>query len=152
MSAGADDFAALSRRLKDAGETGLARSLRKAITDAAAPIAAEIRDPARLEAYMPRRYAGVLAADIKVSTLQRGSIRSPGVRITASGRVRNRKVARVNAGVLTHPLFGDREKWFDQGAGMHPGFFDDPCRASGPQVRDKILKAMHATAAQITGP
>lgn len=149
---GADDFAALSRRLKDAGETGLARALRKAITDAAAPVAREIADPAHLKPYMPDRYAAVLAADLKVSTLQAGSIRSPGVRIAAAGRLRKRKVVRVNSGVLTHPLFGDREKWFDQAGGMLPGFFDDPCARAGPRVRDKILKAMHETAMKITGP
>jgi hypothetical protein len=101
---------------------------------------------------MPDRYAAVLAADIKVATLQRGSIRNPGVRIEASGRQKKRKVARLNAGVITHPLFGDRQEWFHQLRGMRAGFFDDPCEKSGPQVRDQILKAMHDTAAKITGP
>lgn len=149
---GADDYAALSRRLKEAGETGLARSLRKALKDAAAPITSEIKDPEHLKAYMPKRYAAVLATDIRVTTTQRGSIRSPGVRIEASGRQHKRKVARVNRGVLGHPLFGDREHWFHQMRGVRAGFFDDPAQKSGPQVRDKILKAMRETAAKITGP
>ncbi|HMH92730.1 MAG TPA: hypothetical protein VK586_16795 [Streptosporangiaceae bacterium] len=149
---GGDDFAALSRRLKEAGETGLARALRKAIKDAAAPIASEISNLGHLKPYMPDRYAETLAGDIKVTTLQRGSIRSPGIRIEASGRARKRKVAQLNDGVITHPLFGDREEWFHQLRGMKAGFFDDPCNRAGPQVRDKILKAMHETAAKVTGP
>ena len=149
---GGDDYAALARRLKEAGETGLARALRKALKDAADPITSEIKDPGHLRPYMPDRYAATLAADIKVTTLQRGSIRSPGVRIQASGRQKKRKVTQLNDGVITHPLFGDREKWFHQLRGMRAGFFDDPCQKSGPQVRDKILKAMHDTAAKITGP
>lgn len=149
---GGDDFAALSRRLKDAGETGLARSLRKAIKDAAAPIASEIADPGHLKSYMPKRYAATLAADVKVTTLQRGSTRNPGVRISASGRDKKRKLAQVNAGILIHPLFGDRDRWYLQLRGVRSGFFDDPCQKSGPQVRDKILAAMHDTAMKITGP
>jgi hypothetical protein len=147
---GADDYAALARRLKDAGETGLARALRKALNDAAAPIAREIRDPEHLKSYMPDRYAATLAADMKLSTLGTGSTRSPGVRIQAAGREKKRKVAKVNAGVLTHPLYGNRGHWFTQEGGMKRGFFDDPCQKSGPQVRDKILAAMHETAAKIT--
>jgi hypothetical protein len=149
---GADDYAVLARRLREAGEGGLARSLRKALNDAAAPIAREIADPAHLRQYMPDRYAAVLAADVKVSTLGAGSVRNPGVRIQATGRLRKRKVIKVNAGVLIHPLFGDREHWFDQRDGMKAGFFTDPCDKSGPQVRDKILAAMHETAMKITGP
>jgi hypothetical protein len=149
---GADDYAALARRLKEAGETGLARALRKALKDAADPITSEIRDPEHLGKYMPKRYAEVLADDVKVTITQRGSIRSPGVRIEASGRQRKRKVSRLNDGIITHPLFGNREEWFHQLRGMRAGFFDDPCNQSGPQVRDKILKAMHDTAAKITGP
>jgi hypothetical protein len=149
---GADDYAALARRLKEAGETGLARALRKALKDAADPITSEISDPGHLKSYLPDRYAATLAADIRVTTLQRGSIRSPGVRIQAAGRQKKRKVAKLNDGVITHPLFGDRKEWFHQLRGMRAGFFDDPCQKSGPQVRDKILAAMRDTAAKITGP
>jgi hypothetical protein len=152
---GGDDFAALARRLKEAGETGLARELRKALKAAAAPITAEISDPEHLKAYLPDKYAATLAADVKVTTTQRGSTRRPGVRIEAAGRVRKRKVSRLNDGTISHPAWprGPRDSWRwsdGQTAGMRAGFFDDPCEKSGPQVRDKILAAMHATAEKIT--
>ena len=154
---GADDYAALARRLKEAGETGLARALRKAIKDAAAPIAREIADPEHLKAYLPDRYALTLAADVKVSTLGTGSTRNPGVRLQASGRQRKRKVAILDTGVINHPVYarGERSTWRwrnDQTGGMRAGFFTDVCENSGPQVRDKILAAMHETAEKITGP
>ena len=151
LTAGASEFAALSRRLKDAGEDGLRKELYKAIRAAGEPITREIRDVLHLRPYMPDRHADVLAADIAVSMFQRGSIRSPGVTIAARGRLKRRKVVRLNEGFLTHPLYGNREHWFTQTDGMKPGFFNDPCNRSGPQVRDKILAAMHDVASKVTG-
>jgi hypothetical protein len=148
---GASDFAALSRRLREAGETGLRRELAKALRTAADPIVREIRDSSNLRSYMPDRYAETLAADLSVSTVQRGSIRSPGVRIQARTGTKKRKVGDVDAGVLHHPLYGNREHWFLQLRGMKAGFFTDPCEKSGPAVRDEILAAMDDVASKITG-
>lgn len=149
LVSGGEDFARLSRRLKDAGETGLSRALSRAIRKAADPITREIKDPAHLRPYMPNRYADTLAADIRVTTVQRGSIRQPGVRIQAAGRAKKRKVQQLDEGVLHHPLYGDRDRWFLQLKAMKPGFFTDPCEKAGPQVRDKITAAMRETAAKI---
>lgn len=151
LADGAEEYAALARRLKEAGETGLGRQLRKALNDAAKPITQKITDPAHLHPYFPDKYADAVAADLKVTTLQRGSIRRPGVRIAVTGRTKGRKVEKLNEGILHHPLFGDRERWFLQLRGMRKGFFSDPCEQSGPDVRDKILKAMHQTAEKIRG-
>jgi hypothetical protein len=151
LADGAEQFAALSRRLKEAGETGLRRQLGKALNEAAKPITKEIGDASNLRRYMPDRYADTLAADIIVSTVGKGSIRNPGVRIAARGRLKGRKVIKLNDGTITHPLYGDREHWFVQLRGMRSGFFDDPCKKSGPDVREKILAAMHETASKIEG-
>jgi hypothetical protein len=150
LQAGAADFAALSRRLKDAGETGLRRELYKAIGDAARPLAREIGRDEHLRPYMPNRYAAVLASDLAV-TVSRLAGRNPGVSIRAKGRVKGRKVQQLDKGVIQHPLFGDRERWYFQLRGMRAGFFTDPARASAPQVRDAIVAAMHETALKITG-
>src|SRR5258708_18046828 len=100
---------------------------------------------------MPDRYADVLAEDIAVSMFQRGSIRTPGVTIAARGRLKKRKVVRLNEGFLTHPLFGDRERWFTQTDGMKPGFFNDPCARSGPQARARTSTAIQTGAARAPG-
>jgi len=151
LADGAEQFAALSRQLKDAGETGLRRNLYKALREAAKPITQQVADPAHLRRYFPARYADTVAADLKVTTVQSGSIRTPGVRIAAKGRVKKRKVADLNEGFLHHPVFGDREDWKLQIRGMREGFFTDPCEQSGPDVREKILDAIDDTAATFRG-
>lgn len=151
MAAGGDEFAALARRLKDAGETGLRKELYKAIGDAAKPLGAQIRVGAA--AYMPDHYAGVLAADVSV-TVSKLTGRDPGIRLVLKGRRKSRKVTRLNEGYLSHPLFGDRERWYTQGpfaGGMKPGFFTDPVEQSAPRVRDAITAAMHDVAGKVTG-
>lgn len=149
LAAGAEEFAALARRLKEAGETGLRRELYKAINDAARPLAQEIGSTSHLEPYMPRRYAGVLASDLAV-TVSKLTSRNPGVRLVAKGRVRRRKVKSLDAGVLSHPLFGNRKRWFTQTDGVRAGFFTGPAEQSAPQVRAAILTAMHDVAGKIT--
>lgn len=149
LQAGAADFAALSRRLKDAGETGLRRNLYKAIDDAARPLAREIGRESHLRPYMPNRYAAVLASDLAV-TVSKLTGRNPGVSVRAKGRVKARHVQRLDKGIIEHPLFGNREHWYYQLRGMRAGFFTDPARASAPDVRDAIVAAMHETASKIT--
>lgn len=151
LTDGAEQFAALSRQLKDAGETGLRRNLYKALREAAKPITQQVTDVSHLRRYFPARYAETVASDLKVTTVQSGSIRTPGVRISATGRVKKRKVLQMNEGQLHHPLFGDREHWYLQLRGVREGFFTDPCEASGPDVREKILDAIDETAATFRG-
>ena len=154
--AGGADFAALARRLKDAGETRLRRELFRAIDDAAKPLAAEISSVAHLEPYLPDQYAAVLASDLAVTVYKLTGI-NPGIRIAAKGRVKKRKVQLLDKGFINHPVFarGKRKTWNwsnGQTAGMKAGFFTDPCDRSGPMVRDAVLKAMHDVASKITGP
>lgn len=144
----------LSRRLREAGAEGqgLRRELYKAVSAAAKPLAAEIKDPENLRPYMPDRYADVLASDISVTT-SKSTSRNPGVAIKAKGRAKKRKVKRLNdLGILTHPVFGDREKWVDQTARVKPGFFTDPCKKAAPDIRAKVLDAMHDVGKRITTP
>src|SRR5258708_18766539 len=129
LTAGAAEFAALARRLKDAGETELRRELYSAIDAAAQPLAREIGDVGHLRPYMPDRYAAVLASDLAV-TISKLTSRDPGGRVIAKGRVKKRKVKQLNLGVIQHPLFGNTRRWFTQRRGMKAGFFDDPAERS----------------------
>lgn len=160
MPAGGEEFAALARRLKEAGETGLRKELYKAISDAAKPIAREISSLDHLKPYLPDRYAAVLAADLTAS-VSRITGRNPGVRLVAVARTKaragRRKVTHLDKGLINHPVYprsDDRNTWVwsnNQTGGMKPGFFSDPCRKSAPQVREKILAAMTETARKIAG-
>jgi hypothetical protein len=149
VNSGGQELADLARRLKDAGEGGLRRELYADIRAAAQPVLGDIR--AELPARMPDRYAAVLGGDLILSANIRagrsGSVRLRGV----TGR--NRQILRLDRGILTHPLWGDREHWYSQGplgGGMRPGFFTAPIEHAAPQFRDAVLGAMRRTAGKIT--
>jgi hypothetical protein len=158
MSDPGTDLRDLAARLRAAGTEGkgLRRALLKAITDAAKPIADEIASLPNLDEHLPDRYAAVLADDLKVSVYSSLS-GDPKVTIAARAQVKKRKVAILEQGVITHPVFaqGVRRKWNwkngRQTAGMKPGFFTGPAQAATPDVRDKVMKALSDTARQIAG-
>lgn len=148
--AGAEDFARLAKRLKDAGETGLRRELNQAIDTAAQPFGDILRAPGYLYPYMPNRYADVLAADLKITTSKHASATAYGVMIKVTGRLHKRQVQKLNAGILRHPLFGDREYWYtNPPPSMLPRFFTDATEAAGPGIRDAVLAAVHDVAEKI---
>jgi hypothetical protein len=152
LAAAAEEFAALARRLKAAGEVELRRELYKAISDAAEPVGDRVAAYAYLSPYMPDHYAAVLSEDMKV-TVSRLTGAEPAIRLVAKGSRHRRKLKRLNEGFLTHPLFGDREHWFTQSAplhGMHAGFFTDEAKLAAPEIRRKILAAMHDVAEKVT--
>jgi hypothetical protein len=150
---GARQFGDLARNLRLVGETELRRELYKAISDAARPLAAEIKSAAHLDPYLPDRYAAVLARDLSVTTHKRTG-GDPGVTITARAPTANpggrgRQIRSLNdAGILRHPVFADRTaprrtwEWKDQTRGVRLGFFDDPCQAAAPRIRDAIAAAV----------
>src|SRR5215831_14050193 len=107
----AAEFAALSYALREAGERGLKRELDKALNDDAAPVAKIIGNVDHLKDFMPDRYAGVLAPDLRVRVSKRSTGDEPGVAIVASAPTaggppssRGRAVRRLNRGLLGHPL------------------------------------------------
>lgn len=58
----------------------------------------------------------------------------------------------INAGVLRHPLFGNRDHWFT--TRVKPGFFSRPCEAAAPVIRAacQITVMETAAAAGFTDP
>lgn len=144
----AEAFAALARRLKEAGERGLRDELYSRINDSAGPVARQIEDVGHLADYMPNRYAPVLAGDLTAG-VSKLTGRNPGVVIRARSRQRRRKLRQLDAGIIQHPLFGNPEHWYTQTSGMRAGFFTDPAQHSAPQVREAILSAMAETARKI---
>lgn len=156
VNQGALALGLLAARLKEAGETGLKRELQKNIRNAAQPLAQEIASLGHLEPYMPDRYAAVLSEDLTVRVQNRFSGTNPGVMVRAQARERKRKVARLDIGLINHPVYprGPRSFWNwsnNQTGGMKAGFFTDPCRRATPQIRSQVLQAMTDTARKITG-
>jgi hypothetical protein len=149
---GREQLRTLAARLKEAGDAGkgFRRELMSQLNEAAKPLVREIADPAHLRPYMPDRYAEVLAGDLSVGA-QRILTSNPRVSIRAKTRVRRRKVRQLDAGIIQHPLFGDREHWYRQTGGMRPGFFTDPCEKATPEIREHVLEALTETTRKISG-
>src|SRR5258708_17718858 len=127
------------------------RELYKAISKAGKPVASEIRDPAHLHGYMPQRYADVLAGDLAVTTQKRFG-RDPSIAIRARGRTHKRKVIQLDEGVLSHPLFGDREHWYRQTAHVKAGFCAEPAEKAASGIPADALAATPAPAQQSAQP
>lgn len=140
---GVDELAftlsAVAARLRETGDGGLARELQKAIGDAAAPVGDEIRRG--LRPHLPDPYADALDADLKISRSSSLSGDEARVSVLASaGGIKKRKLAQSDAGILKHPLFGNRDRWFEQP--VTPGWFSDPVEEAVPRVRDAIEAAL----------
>lgn len=137
---GAEQFLALSKRLKREGQTGLRKELNKAMRDAAKPLIPKVRAAARAD--LPHR--GGLAERIarkpyrvKVST----AASTAGVSIVGT------KVdPRINAGRVYHPVFGHRPGVTQSVRG---GYFDRTLSESGPSVLPALEAAVIAVADRV---
>ena len=145
----AAELEALAFRLRRAGDTGLLREVTKAMRDAVVPAQGEIR--AGLDPHLPKRYAAELDADLWLGVNVRTNERDPGVALTGQTRSgRGRKLRNLDAGDLTHPVYGNREHWVTQDAppSVVPGWFTGPAEAAGPRVRGAIERALEDVAAK----
>jgi hypothetical protein len=137
----AAELEALAFRLRRAGDGELVREVTRAMRDAVVPVQEQIR--AGLRPDLPNRYAATLDADLRLGVNVRTNERDPGVAITGQSRAGGRKLRNLDAGRLTHPLFGSREHWFTQDEpSVQPGFFTGPAEAAGPRVRAGIEQAL----------
>lgn len=132
---GSEDFAKLSRALKEAGRGELRKELNKALRKAAKPLIAKTRDAARTQ--LPHR-GGLANAVAKAP--QRVQIRTgattAGIRIVASGPVRG-----ANAGRIRHPVYGNRTVFVEQD--VPGGWFDETLSHSADEVIPAIEAAMN---------
>jgi hypothetical protein len=147
----AAELEALAFRLRRAGDGGLVREVTRAMRDAVVPVQDEIRaglDPTSPK--LPDRYAAELDADVRLGVNVRTNERDPGVAITGQTRSgRGRKLRNLDAGQLTHPVYGNREHWRTQGEpSVKPGWFTGPAEAAGPRVRAAIERALEDVAAK----
>jgi hypothetical protein len=132
---GANDFLALSKRLKAAGEKGLRNELNKVMRDAAKPLIPKVREAARTS--LPKH--GGLNERIAKKPLRaqtRTGARTAGVRIVGS------KVdPRINnEGRVYHPVFGNKPGVVQQ-VPAAKGYFDETLANEGPGIRGEVLGA-----------
>lgn len=90
-------------------------------------------------AFMPSGYTPALSSDLEVKTSVRFAGANPGVtaRISApTGGPKGRDVIALEAGRLSHPLFGDKSRWYRQR--VRRGFASVPLKAIRPQIVREI--------------
>lgn len=106
-------------QLRKAAMKDLERERRKAQRDAVKPLEREIK--AEAAKTLPGQYAPLMARAVRV-TVQFGRAGSTVLtaRVYARGKRELRDVRAVNNGVIRHPLFGNRARWYAQA--VRPGF------------------------------
>ena len=132
---GAEDLERLGKALKQVGDRELRLELLRAIRTATKPTHQQIRASAR-ELLPHRGGLADLIARCSLSTRTRLSGRSVGVRVQARSQ---HDIRALDKGRLRHPLYGDREHWFQQY--VREGWFSRPLFATGKAVRLEVSEA-----------
>jgi hypothetical protein len=154
----ASELEAVAFRLRRAGDEDLGRELTRAMSRGVQEVPDLIR--AGLGSHLPDRYAADLAADLDIKTTARnsgGADADAAVAVYAQTRGKGRRLRRLDAGLLTHPLYGDRGHWYTQaggggtGPGMHSGWFTSPCEDAAPRVRGNLEQALENVSNRVTG-
>jgi hypothetical protein len=139
---GKQQFVGLAKALNAQGSAGkgLKRELMAEIKTAAKPMENEVR--AHLPAYLPNRYAAILAASLVVRPSQSTRGSGAGLKLTgyAKGKGRRRQVNAVEGGVLRHPAWGNRKAWVAQK--VKPGFWSEPMERSRDKPATAIRRAI----------
>lgn len=137
---GGEKLAKLARQLKETGDKGLQRELRKQLRTAAAPVIREAQQAA--EQSLPHRgglNAFVGAGQVRVQTSMSGR--------NARVRLRPRRGAGAERGRLRHPVFGNRDRWVTQT--VKPGWFTATLEEHAPEVRQQLVQVIDDVARQL---
>jgi hypothetical protein len=144
---GSEKLGALSEALRRYGVVELEQELFDGIVKSVEPLVEAVKKS--LKNYLPDRYAEELARTL-VDKAVRLAGTNPGVRLTASaktGRGKQRDLASLNRGRLRHPLYGNREWWFDQE--VKKGFWDEPLIDESDAVRAELVKVLDDIAGKL---
>jgi hypothetical protein len=146
---GGRDLAAVSRRLREVGNKGLGRQMAKQLREASDELRPAVTESA--QRLMPRRggYAELLSTSLRYRQSVQHARTTARVlfRIHADGRRERRDVPSINRGQLRKPLFGDRDRWFDQRVKV--GFVDRPVDQLQPDIARRMQSVVDDFAAQI---
>lgn len=147
---GAEQLAALAKRLKDAGDKQLKRELMAAITKSTEPLR-KVALPASARHTLPRKGGlNELVARSQFRQQRRMSGRTAGLRIVAKNP--NLQLEKLDQGQVRHPVFARKGRprvWVVQPVAA--GWFTKPTEAAAPLIRAEVSQAMTTTAARIEG-
>lgn len=146
---GSEKLGALSDALRRYGTVELEKELFQGITRAVDPLVKAVK--ASLKGYLPNRYAEAVATSL-VERAVRLAGSNPGIRLTASAKTpkgKQRDLVGLNKGRLRHPLYGDRQWWYDQD--VKKGFWDEPLLDESDAVREELVKVLDNIARELAG-
>lgn len=142
---GADQFFALARRLKEAGDKDLQREMYRGMNRAVKPLRERVKQSA--VDTLPRKggLGALVASKTKIRVQRRTGVRSVGIKLLATWD--GHDVKALDAGRLRKPLFHNRRHWYSQT--ITPGFWTSPTGSSGPATQAQLLVAMDAVKRKI---
>lgn len=148
VSAGRD-LTQVRRQLRMLGDRGLSRQMSAGLSRAAKPVKPEVQQSAvRL---LPSGYGPLMSKSVRVRTAarERRGAASVTITVSAAGKREHRDVARINRGVLRHPVYGRRRQpWVAQP--VRRGFVDRPVDRLAPEVAREMQAVVDWVADQIT--
>jgi len=144
---GAEDLAAVSKRLKAAGESGkgLRRELLAAMQRSTKPIKADVAQS--WAARMPHR-GGLAGRRLRLVTRTRTGGKRVGVRIV-SASTDGYDLGQIDRGNLLHPVFGNKKVWSTQR--ITAGVITEPQEQAAPDVRAVIVRAINDINRKVEG-
>ena len=150
---GANQFAAVAKALKEAGDRVLTREFNKALRESARPFQEAVAREA--ETGLPRR-GGVndRVAKTAVPRVRKSNNRKGvGIRLVATGKLGAKSLARINKGFLRHPVYADQRKTRDQWKWVtqrvKPGFWDRAADETSKDVARNMQAALDRIARKI---
>ncbi|MFN2384138.1 MAG: hypothetical protein ABR559_07740 [Gemmatimonadota bacterium] len=143
---GAHELAALSRRLKTAGnKRELERELFRGLNRAVKPIRAGVKASA-LETLPSGGGLAAIVAKSKITVRRRTSGAGVGIRMVGS---HEHDIRAMDRGKLRKPLFGDKRHWYMQL--LQPGWWTTPTQEGGEDARGEIVRVVAHIKKRIEG-
>ncbi|HEY9418156.1 MAG TPA: hypothetical protein VIQ30_25635 [Pseudonocardia sp.] len=149
--AGGADLTSVRRNLRLTGDQELSRRMSRGFQRAAKPIKPAVQ--ASAVKVLPKRggYGELMSRSVRVriTTRERRGTASVTIRVVGAGKQENRDIARINKGILRHPIpAGRKHPWVNQT--VRRGFVDRPVDGLSPDAAREMRAVVEWIASQIT--
>lgn len=137
----------LASRMRAEGSKDLAREMGAALSRATQPVRASIT--AAAAATMPSGYTSLLTGSLRHRMSRRlGGNRAQVILATyADGKAERRDIRSLNAGILRHPLWGRKKKWYT--TSIRPDFHGRGTEDAMDAATDAMIDVVEDFAARL---
>ncbi|UUW87399.1 hypothetical protein [Pimelobacter simplex] len=145
---GADDIDSLVRKIREHAD---AKALRKELYSGLARLSKELRGPMLevIPTALPKRggLADLIASRATMKTTAKsGKYAGVSLRFSARGH----DIRLLTGERLRHPVFGNRNTWVDQTAGVDPAVFTAKFDEQKPEIQRAIVRVLEEIARKVT--